>query len=185
MRILKTVLIITGYAFLFVFPLQAQSRVTKCDHSLGLAHIGLIPFKGRLQDAGSRQTRHIVALGKKAIPLLIACLTDETRTKKSVLDFWPSTSVGDIAFFYLCDLFTDSTWEHSTIDGVVTWKTVYAESSPDAPAWNAWYDFVDKHGRKYLQDAWSKKWKEVEPGIVWDEKEQCFKVTRSGMSGKT
>jgi hypothetical protein len=57
------------------------------------------------------QTRHIIALGKNAIPLLIGCLRDETATKESVVDFWPTTTVGDIAFSYLCDLFTDSTWK--------------------------------------------------------------------------
>lgn len=182
MRILKTVFTIAGCAFLFAFPLPAQSRVTNCDRSLGLADMEHISSKGRLQDGGAPQTRRIVALGKNAIPLLIACLRDETKTKNSVVDFWPSTRVGDIAFFYLCDLFTDSTWEHSTIDGVVTWKTVDAEY-PGSPSWTAWYEFVEKHGRKYVQNAWSKKWKEEESGIIWDEKEQCFKLGRPATQG--
>jgi|ERR1700722_908587 len=136
-----------------------------------------IPSKGRLQEAGAPQTRHIIALGKKAIPLLIACLPDETATKESVMDFLPTTTVGDIAFFYLCDLFTDSTWQHSTIDGVVTFQTVAAES-PGSPAWNAWYTFVEKRSRRYLRNAWTRKWKEDGSSIVWDEKEQCFKIAR-------
>ncbi len=135
--------------------------------------MGHIAAKGRLQEAGAPQTRHIIALGKKAIPLLIACLPDETATKESVMDFWPTT----IAFFYLCDLFLDSTWQHSTIDGVVTFQTVAAES-PGSPAWNAWYTFVEKHGRRYVQESWTKKWKEDGSAIAWDEKEQCFKIAR-------
>jgi hypothetical protein len=182
MRILKTVFTIAGCAFFFALPLRAQSRVTKCDRSLGLADMGHTPSKGRLQEAGAPQTRHIVALGKNAIPLLIACLRDETETKESVVDFWPSTAVGDIAFFYLCDLFTDSTWEHSTIDGVVTWKTVEAEY-PGSPSWTAWYKFVEKHGRRYVQNAWTKKWKKYESAIFWDEKEQCFKIGRPATQG--
>jgi hypothetical protein len=177
MRILKAVLTIAGCVFLFAFPLGAQSRDMKCDPSLGLVDMGHIPAKGRLQEAGAPQTRHIIALGKKAIPLLIACLPDETATKESVMDFWPTTTVGDIAFFYLCDLFLDSTWQHSTIDGVVTFQTVAAES-PGSPAWNAWYTFVEKHGRRYIQNAWTKKWKKDGSAIVWDEKEQCFKIVR-------
>jgi hypothetical protein len=108
---------------------------------LGLADMQHTAAKGRLQEAGAPQTRHILELGKKAIPLLIGCLRDDTRTKEPIEDFWPVTTVGDIAFFYLCDLFTDSTWEHSTIDGVVTWKTLEAEY-PRSPSWTAWYEFV-------------------------------------------
>src|SRR5579863_4330575 len=134
--------------------------------------------KGRLQDAGAPQTIHLVELGKKAIPMLIACLTDETKTREPIEDFWPVTTVGDIAFFYLCDLFTDSTWAHTTIDGVVNWKTVEAEY-PNAPSSTAWYEFVRKHGRRYVQNSWSKKWDEVGSSISWDSKEQCFKIGKA------
>ncbi len=133
------------------------------------------PPKGRLQDAGAPQTVHILELGNKAIPMLIACLTDETKTKEPIEDFWPVTAVGDIAFFYLCDLFTDSTWEHSTIDGVINWKTVEAEY-PNEAAWTSWSEFVKKHGRKYIQNSWTKRWRAEQSVIFWDAKEQCFKI---------
>jgi hypothetical protein len=114
-------------------------------------------------------------LGKQAIPMLIACLTDETKTKEPIEDYWGVTTVGDIAFFYLCDLFTDSTWEHSTIDGVVTWKVLESEY-PGAAAFTSWDEFVKKHGRRYVQNEWSKKWEEDKALIFWDGKEQCFKI---------
>lgn len=133
------------------------------------------PPKGRLQDAGAPQTVHILELGNKAIPMLIACLTDETKTKEPIEDFWPATAVGDIAFFYLCDLFTDSTWEHSTIDGVINWKTVESEY-PNEAAWTSWSEFVKKHGRKYIQNSWTKRWRAEQSVIFWDAKEQCFKI---------
>ena len=104
MRRLKTVILIAGCVLLFVLPLRAQSRGAKCEPSLDLANMQHTPPKGRLQEAGAPQTKHILELGKKAIPLLIACLTDQTRTKEPIEDFWPVTTVGDIAFFYLCDL---------------------------------------------------------------------------------
>src|SRR5437660_3706747 len=88
MRHLKTVVLIAGCALLFALPIHAQSRAAKCDPSLSLADMGHMQSKGRLQDAGAAQTRHIVALGKTAIPLLIACLREETKTKESVVDFW-------------------------------------------------------------------------------------------------
>jgi hypothetical protein len=109
MRIFTNLFLIAGCIFLNAFPLQAQSKVTKCDQSLGLAEMQHTAPKGRLQDAGAPQTMHIIELGKKAIPMLIACLTDETKTRKPIEDYWPVTTVGDISFFYLCDLFTDST----------------------------------------------------------------------------
>ena len=140
--------------------------------------------KGRLQEYAAPQTVHILELGKKAIPMLIACLTDETETKKPIEDFWPVTTVGDVAFFYLCNLFTDSTGSRSTIDGVVNWKTVMAEN-PHSPSWTAWYDFVEKHGRRYVQDSWSKKWKAEQSAIFWDAKEQCFKIGRPATQGNS
>jgi hypothetical protein len=118
---------------------------------------------------------NIIRLNKKAIPLLIGCLTDETKTKDSVEDYWGVTTVGDIAFLFLCDLFTDSSWQHSTIDGVVNWETVEAEY-PHTDSAYAWYSYVKKHGRKQVQNVWYKRWKEEEQAIFWDEKEQCLKV---------
>jgi hypothetical protein len=134
-----------------------------------------MPPKGRLQDAGSLQATRITELNKKAISLLIACLTDETQTKEPIEDYWPVTTVGDIAFFFLCDLFTDSSWQHSTIDGVVNWKTLEAEY-PNEAAFNSWYSYLKKHGRKHVQNIWYKRWEQIKRDAVWDQKEQCFKI---------
>jgi len=112
------------FAFVLGLPANGQPVLSKCDLFLGLSKIEHMPPKGRLQDVGSPHAARIIELNKKAIPLLIACLTDETRTKKPIEDYWPVTTVGDIAFFFLCDLFTDSSWQHSTIDGVVGWQTL-------------------------------------------------------------
>ena len=173
---LKTAILIAGYGLLSALPLHGQSRTVKCDSSLGLANMAYtVHYKGRLQDAGAPETMHILGLKKKAIPLLIGCLTDETRTKEPIANFWPVTTVSDIAFFYLCDLFTDSTWEHSTIDGVVNWKAVETEY-PNEPSWTAWYSFAKKYGRKHVQKVWANKWKEEGSAIFWDDKEKCFKI---------
>jgi hypothetical protein len=182
MRILNTAFFVAAFACLSAFPIQAQSKVSKCDPSLDLVHTPYMNAKGRLQEAGAPQTKHIVALGNKAIPILIACITDETRTKEPIVDYWPVTTVGDIAFFYLCDLFTDSSWDHSTINGVVNWKTLQDEY-PGSAAFTAWHEFVKKHGRRYVQAEWIKKWKEVQSSVFWDAKEQCFKIGRSATQG--
>jgi hypothetical protein len=134
-----------------------------------------MPPKGRLQEVGSPQATRIIELKKRAILLLIACLTDETQTTESIEDYWPVTSVGDIAFFLLCDLFTDSSWQRSTITDVVNWKTLQ-RADPHEASPNAWYSFIKKHGRKHVQDIWYKRWKEEEQAIFWDETERCFKI---------
>jgi len=173
MRYAIVIILMAGCALLSGLPVHCQSP--KCDPSLGLSKMEHMPPKGRLQEVGSPQARRIIQLNKGAIPQLIACLTNETKTKEPIEDYWPATTVGDIAFLFLCDLFTDSSWQHSTIDGVVNWKTLEIEY-PNEPAFTAWYSFVEKHGRKYVQEVWSKKWKEEEQAIFWDEKEQCFKI---------
>lgn len=148
MDFLKPVILIAGYGLLSALPLHGQSTAVKCESSLGLANMApTLQPKGRLQDYAAPQTLHILELKKEAIPLLIGCLTDETKTKQPIEDFWPVTTVGDIAFFYLCDLFTDSSWQHSTIDGVVNWKTVETEY-PNQPSWTAWYSFCEEARQK-------------------------------------
>lgn len=106
---------IFGLVLVFGLSAKGQSVPSNCDPTLGLSKMEHMPPKGRLQDVASPQSTRIIELGKKAIPLLIACLTDETETRKPIEDYWPVTTVGDIAFFLLCDLFTDSSWQHSTL----------------------------------------------------------------------
>ena len=182
MRTFTNFFLTASSIFFFAFPSHAQSKVTKCDPSLGLAEMQHTTPQGRLQEYAAPQTVHILELGKKAIPMLIECLTDETETKKPVEDFWPVTTVGDVAFFYLCNLFTDSTWSHSTIYGVVNWEVVMAEN-PHSPSWTTWYEFVKKHGRRYVQESWSKKWRAEQSAIFWDAKELCFKTSGSASQG--
>jgi hypothetical protein len=175
MKQFKYFLLVSICGMLVALPLKAQAMATKCGPSLNLAHLQHTEPKGRLQYAGAPQTAHILALGKKASPMLIACLSNETRTRQPIEDYWPATTVDDIAFLYSCDLFTDSTWQHSTSEGVIIWKTLEIES-PDSPASASWSELVKKHGRKSIQNAWSKRWTEVEQSVFWDDKEQCFKI---------
>jgi len=96
--------------------------------------------RSRGRTARSRQLRissgnysHRQFLGLNFCNCRRSCLTDETRTKEPVIDDWSVTTVGDITFFFLCDLFTDSSWQRSTIDGMVNGTTLEAEY-PHAPA---------------------------------------------------
>jgi hypothetical protein len=162
--------------FLFLgLTVNAQSTTSICDPSLGLSEMKNMPPKGRFQDTGSLQAKRIIELNKKAIPLLIACLTDESYTENPVKDDWPATTFGAIAFFFLCDLFTDSK-QHTTIDGVVNWQTLKVEF-PNETAYKSWSSYLKKHGgRDQLQSVWSKRWEQIKGDVVWDQKEKCFKV---------
>ena len=67
--------------------------------------------KGRLQDKGycdSTLMDQIIAQGNASIPVLISQLTDTRRTQEPIYDYWSYTTAGDIAYFILTDLFTDS-----------------------------------------------------------------------------
>jgi hypothetical protein len=99
----------------------------------------------------------------------------ETPTKKPIEDYWAVTTVGDIAFAFVCDVFTDSSWQHSTIDGVVNWNTLEA-AYPNQAAFSSWYSYLKEHGRKHVQNVWHERWKQIERDVVWDQKERCFKV---------
>ena len=154
----------------------AKTLYAPC-HLLGLPEMQpSIAAKGRMQDVRDTETaRNILSRGKLAIPDLITCLTDAHKTKLPVFQYWAETTVGDIAFVFLTDLFTDSTYEHSTVDGVPSWKLIQAES-PEQPAEQAWRKYVAKHGRKHVQKLWQEMWKENESSIYWDDSERCFKV---------
>jgi hypothetical protein len=155
---------------------SAETQAARCI-DLHLAEMQpSVAEKGRMQDMpDTKAARRVLKRGKRAIPALISCLTDESRTKHSVFPFWPETTVGDIAFVFLTDLFTDSTWQPHTLKGMPGWDTVMSESPSGSASFQAWDIFVAKHGRKYLQDWWSKTWREKEAAIYWDESERCFK----------
>jgi hypothetical protein len=65
-----------------------------------------------------------------------------------------------------------------TINGVVNWETLKA-AYPDSPSSVAWYEFVRKHSRRYVQNNWSEQWRKEQFAVVWDAKQHCFKVSQS------
>jgi len=85
---------------------SAETQAARCI-DLHLAEMQpSVAEKGRMQDMpDTKAARRVLKRGKRAIPALISCLTDESRTKHSVFPFWPETTVGDIAFVFLTDLF--------------------------------------------------------------------------------
>src|SRR6202011_3199704 len=110
------------------------------------------PAKGRLQDrdyCASHLMDQIVLDGKAAIPVLISQLRDTRRTREPIYDFWSLTTAGDVAYFILNDLFTDSDWRTFNMPGLET-----LNEKCDSYAEDLWNRFLNKHGRKFVQNQW-------------------------------
>ncbi len=115
----------------------------------------------------------IVADGKDAIPILISQLTETRPTKEPVYDYWAVTTSGDVAYFILNDLFTDSDWKTFNMPGLEPLD----DSNCHSYAEDCWNQFVKKHGRKFIQDAWLAAWKKNKDRVYWNESSRCFRVT--------
>ncbi len=130
--------------------------------------------KGRLQDrdyCASHLMDRIVADGKEAIPLLISQLRDARPTKEPIYDYWSLTTAGDVAYFILTDLFTDSNWTSFNMPGLEA-----LNEKCDSYAEDCWQRFLKKHGRKFVQDQWLAAWNKNKDRIYWDENARCFRL---------
>jgi len=132
--------------------------------------------KGRVQDCNGKVMQQILADGKDAIPVLISQLTETTRTKNQIANYWVDTRSGDVAYIVLTDLFTKPGTETSEMPGVPDWKTVM--NGCDTMAEYCWYKFLHKHGRKSVQQAWLRAWNLHKDQAHWDARVQCFRVSR-------
>jgi hypothetical protein len=133
--------------------------------------------KGRLQDkeyCESKMMNQIIAQGKDAIPILISQLTGTRKSKEPIEDYWYMTTEGDIAYFILGDLFTDSDWHTFTMPGL---EALNHDCGEDVAAEPCWREFLKKHGRKFVQDQWLAAWNANKDRVYWDEKERCFRVS--------
>jgi hypothetical protein len=136
---------------------------------------GMCRAKGRLQDkeyCESKLMDRIVAQGKGAIPILILQLTDPRETKRPIYDYWGQTTAGDIAYFVLNDLFTDSNWTTFNMPGLEALKDNCNETAE-----RCWRRFLKKHGRKFVQDQWLAAWKANKDRVYWDEQARCFRLS--------
>jgi len=138
---------------------------------------GTCGAKGRLQDkeyCESKMMDQIIAHGKSAIPILISQLTDTRKSKEPIEDYWYMTTDGDIAYFILGDLFTDSDWHTFTMPGL---EALNHDCGEDVAAEPCWREFLKKHGRKFIQDQWLAAWNANKDRVYWDEQARCFRVS--------
>jgi hypothetical protein len=101
-----------GIALAVALPLlltqSVQSQMKRPKYALTQFNNEGCMAKGRVQDcSGSVVLRQILTDGKSAIPILISQLTETTRTKYQIADYWFDTRSGDVAYVMLTDLFTD------------------------------------------------------------------------------
>ena len=134
--------------------------------------------KYRVQDCPPASvTRQILADGKNAIPILISQLTETARTKYQIADYWGETRSGDVAFVMLNDLFTDADLRTFGMPGVPDWSAVQRGCNQAAQA--CWNEYLRKHGRMSVREAWQRAWNLHKSEIHWDAKAKCFRVSKS------
>ena len=131
--------------------------------------------KGRVQDCSGKVIQKILAGGQASIPILISQLTDTARTATPIEDYWSYTSSGDIAYIVLTDLFTDAD-STFTMPGVPNWTTV--SNGCDTTAEGCWREYLQKHGRKSIQQTWLHAWNLWKDQINWDPTARCFRISR-------
>lgn len=131
--------------------------------------------KARVQDCSGSVMRQILADRKNAIPVLISQLTETARTKYQIEDYWGSTRAGDVAYIILTDLFTDADLHTFGMPGVPDWPAVM--KGCDSTAYWCWEEYLQKHGRRSVQQAWMRAWKLNKDRVYWDAKAQCFRVS--------
>jgi hypothetical protein len=132
--------------------------------------------KGRVQDC-SESMRQILADGKNAIPILISQLTETTKTKSEIADYWGDTRSGDVAFVVLNDLFTDDDLQTFGMPGVPEWSIVQKGCNRAAEA--CWDEYLHKQGRMTVKQSWQRAWNLHKNEIYWDAKARCFRVSKN------
>jgi hypothetical protein len=146
---------------------------------INLAEIGALTPKGRVQDREYNQSpvvEGLIAHGKESIPYLISKLDDETKVAAHVVDYWYDVRIGDVALIILTDLFTDSTWQKTTISGVEWDKFLERGNDTNLTGEQVLRNYISRHGRTRIKERWQHIWEANKNEILWDEKERCFKV---------
>ncbi len=175
-------------AALFLFSMLAGRNGESQTTALALKEFPLWKFdemttyptcraKGRLQDheyCSSKLIDQIVAQGKASIPVLISQLTDTRRTRKPIYDYWHYTTAGDIAYFTLSDLFTDSDWKTFNMPGLEALDHPCNDDSE-----TCWRRFLESHGRKFVQAQWLAAWTANKDRVYWDKTARCFRVSKT------
>ena len=148
---------------------RAKYQLTQFDNS-GCA------AKGRVQDCSGKVIQQILADGKDAIPILVSQLTETTRTKERIADYWANTRSGDVAFIVLTDLFTNTDGNTFEMPGVPDWAALMKGCTSTSQG--CWDQYLRKHSRMSVRNAWAHAWESRKDQIHWDSTARCFRVSK-------
>lgn len=156
---------------------------TGADTRSEVAAIRYLAPKGRVQDREynpsietTRVVHSVVTNWQSQIPSLIEMLEDDTLLPDCHIDYWRSVHLGDLALFFLTDLFRDSSWQDTTIPGGSWEEMLEAAEQPAATGEFVLRDFVAKKGRRALKEKWLKIWTKYKGQIYWNEEQRCFAI---------
>lgn len=167
-----------GLILLFFAGIAATGQAQHSPHKFDLTKVDNTgcQAKGRTQDCSGKVMSQILAGGKDSIPILISQLTDTGHTKEPIEDYWAETSSGDVAYIVLTDLFTDEDSEAFNMPDVPGWAAVSRDCHNNSET--CWREYLKKHGRKSVQDAWLQAWSTYKDQIYWDSLARCFRVSK-------
>jgi hypothetical protein len=147
--------------------------------SVNLSAITHLAPKARAQDQSYNPSQAVidslVAKGTNSIPLLIELLDNNSNINHQILDYWPSNTIGDIAFVILTDFVQDPRSRASTIPGA-SWEEFLGHPDPNVPGWIQLEEFKRTHGSQEIKRRWQKLWSEYHERIYWDSKGRCFRL---------
>jgi hypothetical protein len=143
--------------------------------TIDLSKIGHIAPKARVQDKEYNQLEIIDQLmSHKAdsIPFLISKLEDETKIEPAVLDYWYSTTVGDVALVVLTDFMTSSDGKTNT---GFSWEELFGvKKDPSMTAEEYLRRQLESRDRAWLRKQWETRWLAARPRLSWDDKDLYF-----------
>jgi hypothetical protein len=158
---------------------EVKTKTLSIKEEIDLLRIERIASKGRMQDRqynfqNQEIIEKLIKYGKASIPFLIEKLDDKSKLPGHVIDYWSEVTVADIAMILLTDLFTDSSWEKTTIPEA-QWTYIIGDDEKSG-FFERRTRFIERYGRKSIKNKWEKTWKKYQNRIYWDEKERCFNI---------
>lgn len=144
--------------------------------TIDLSKIGHIAPKARVQDKEYNRRLdlidQLISQRVEAIPFLISKLEDETPINPPVLDFWYSTTVGDVALVILTNFMTSPDGKTNT---GFSWEELFGvKKDPRIGAEEFLRHQLESHDRRWLRDQWEAKWTAAQAQVTWDEKDLYF-----------
>lgn len=106
---------------------------------------------------------------------LVGLLDDPSPARAGVIDFWTETTVGDLAFIVLVDLFTLPDGESSTLSDA-SWESMLAPIDTTLSAEEQLRAFDARFGRAELRRRWQAILDARIDRLVWDSSAKVIRT---------